>query len=610
MKKPSKNDNLDDKVAKAEITMSAFMAEHNVPFLQADHLIECCKLMFPDSAIAQGMSFKRNKAAYVMQQGIAHYERLTIVDICREQKFSIIIDESTDVSTAEVLAVVVRFLDEKRAKVVDTLLDLVEVGDGTSAGLFTAVKKLLANNEIPISNVVGFAADNCSTMMGTEAGFQALLKKEIPSVFVLGCVCHSFALCANAASNRLPSWLEAFIKSVCFYFSRSSKRSHQFQLIQDVVQVEKHKVLKLCETRWLSRQAVIERILEQWDALQLFFQTEAPVDKVDGASQILHTMNTPGTKHMLAFVGYVLGKVNNMNIEFQSEYYRLHKLYSSVTSEYRSILRMFIKDDVLREVPLADIDPADTRMHKKLSCIQLGGRCEGQLMLQPLGEKEAQFRTDAVAFLKELCLQIRNRFPLSDKSVVAHMQLLDPCKALDENKPSIIPLAMNFASIVPNSKLDRLSDQWNDLSLYAKQFENLIQKEPAVFWLALKQVTDGNEKPKFDILTDLMCTLLTLPHSSACVERVFSQVNIVKTKQTNRLLCQTVSNRILAKQAVSKHSCCYTWVPGSRLVEDVREGRCRKRYVTSVQLKEGITSHALDEADVVDIDVGNLHLFQ
>ena len=294
---------LDEKIARAELGLVAFMAEHGTPFLQADHLIDCCKKIFPDSAIAQKMTLKRSKAAYVMQHGIAHHERQDIISICKSKKFSILIDESTDVSTSQMLAIVVRYLDVEKCAVVDSLLDLIEVDDGSGLGIFNAVKKLLTTtHDIPLNNIIGFAADNCATMMGSDNGFQAHMRKEIPHVFVRGCVCHSFALCANAASNRLPSWLEAFIKNVCFYFSRSSKRNHQFQLIQEVVQVEQHKVLKLCETRWLSREAVIDRIIEQWDALHLFFQTEAAVDKVDGAGQILQVMNTAGTKHMLLFV--------------------------------------------------------------------------------------------------------------------------------------------------------------------------------------------------------------------------------------------------------------------------------------------------------------------
>ena len=88
----------------------------------------------------------------------------------------------------------------------------------------------------------------------------------------------------------------------------------------------------------------------------------------------------------------------------------------------------------------------------------------------------------------------------------------------------------------------------------------------------------------FDVLSELMCTPVALPHSSACVERIFSQVNIVKTKQCKKLMCETVSNRLLARQAVKKGGACYTWNPCDNPVEDMREGRCRKRYEETLQL--------------------------
>ena len=132
-----KDVSLEDKVAKAEICLTAFMAEHSTPFLQADHLVECCKRMFPDSIIAQKMTLKlkRSKASYVMQHGIAHHERQRLISKCQRQKFSVIIDESTDVSVSQILAVVVRYFDEEKCEVVDSLLDLVEVADGTAEGL-------------------------------------------------------------------------------------------------------------------------------------------------------------------------------------------------------------------------------------------------------------------------------------------------------------------------------------------------------------------------------------------------------------------------------------------------------------------------------------------
>lgn len=279
-----------------------------------------------------------------------------VASICKKNKFSIIIDECTDVSVSQVLAVMVRHYDARQCKVTDALLDVVEVDDGTGEGLYKSVKEMLQRKEIPLQNIIGLACDNCSTMMGANQGFQAYLKKDIPHVFVLGCVCHSFALCANQASNTLPPWLESFVKNICCYFARSSKRQHQFEMIQDVVQTPKHKMLKLSQTRWLSRGSVISRILEQWDALQLFFQGEARTDKVDGAAQIHKTMINPGTKHMLLFLNYVISKVDKMNTEFQSQHFRLSKLYSVISDEYRSILGLFVREEIIQSQKISYID--------------------------------------------------------------------------------------------------------------------------------------------------------------------------------------------------------------------------------------------------------------
>ena len=94
-------------------------------------------------------------------------------------------------------------------------------------------------------------------MMGERSGFKKLLKDDIPSVFIMGCICHSMALCASHAVNFLPSYLETFLKDVSSYFSGSSKRKRDFMAIQQVVTVVPHKMVKLSQTRWLSREKVI-----------------------------------------------------------------------------------------------------------------------------------------------------------------------------------------------------------------------------------------------------------------------------------------------------------------------------------------------------------------
>ena len=47
---------LDRQVTAAEVYFAAFIAEHNLPFLAADHFNKLCKVMFPDSDIAKRFS--------------------------------------------------------------------------------------------------------------------------------------------------------------------------------------------------------------------------------------------------------------------------------------------------------------------------------------------------------------------------------------------------------------------------------------------------------------------------------------------------------------------------------------------------------------------------
>ena len=282
---------------------------------------------------------------------------------------------------------VVRYFDSNKDDIVDALLDTIKVENGTAQHLYQAVKSLLKKRGIPFENIVGFGSDNCPTMMGERSGFKKLLKDDIPSVFIMGCICHSMALCASHAVNVLPSFLETFLKDVSSYLSRSSKRKRDFMAIQQVVRVVPHKMVKLSQTRWLSREKVLSTVIEQYDALILYFEKECKTDKVDGVRKIFDTLTNCGIKHMLLFLQYILQKVNAINTEFQSEQFRLHQLYTMITSEYKSILNCFIKEEILLAKNLSEIDPQDIRSQKPISDVYLGGQCFSQLLNDSLQDE-------------------------------------------------------------------------------------------------------------------------------------------------------------------------------------------------------------------------------
>ena len=105
-----------------------------------------------------------------MQESIARQEKLYVNKICFDNKFSFILDESTDVSVNQILAIVIRYYDEQKRKTVDALLESIEEENASGKGLYTAVKNFFTERNIPLAHIIGFAS-YCSAMIGVNSGF-------------------------------------------------------------------------------------------------------------------------------------------------------------------------------------------------------------------------------------------------------------------------------------------------------------------------------------------------------------------------------------------------------------------------------------------------------
>lgn len=126
--------------------------------------------------------------------------------------------------------------------------------------------------------------------MGHNSGVQKKLLDFNSDLYVLGCTCHSLNLCSSSACSKLPNSLEELTKDIYSYFSDSSKRIEAFTEFQLFTNTNIHKILRLSQTRWLSLQTVVNRILEQWPALTLFFSNEVLVEHVTKAKHIQNAL--------------------------------------------------------------------------------------------------------------------------------------------------------------------------------------------------------------------------------------------------------------------------------------------------------------------------------
>ncbi|CAH1114758.1 unnamed protein product [Psylliodes chrysocephalus] len=101
----------------AEIKITGFLTEHNISFNSAEHLTSLIKSCFPDSKIAQGMSLGRTKAAQISKNEIGACAEEEIITYLKCNKFRLIIDESTDISSVKTMCICVRFFHPKVCRV-------------------------------------------------------------------------------------------------------------------------------------------------------------------------------------------------------------------------------------------------------------------------------------------------------------------------------------------------------------------------------------------------------------------------------------------------------------------------------------------------------------
>jgi hypothetical protein len=493
---------LEKQAKEAEIRIAAFIAEHNIAFRSSDHLIELIKNVCPDSKVAAKMTCDYTKCSALINNVIGKTNFENLICKMKTNKFSIMVDESTDRCAEKHLAVIVRTCTDN-FDVKDEFLCLLDVTDSTAGGLYSTLTNFFNEHDIPYrTNMIGFAADGTNTMMGANNSLQSLLKKDVPNLFIMKCVCHSLALCASYASEKIPDDVENLIKNIYTYFKYSSKRQIEFKNFQRFTEVKPHKLLKPCQTRWLSLHACISRVLEQWPALQLYFQAEYLLD--DNAKHIFDKM-TPVNKLYLQFLNHILPTIQDMNVEFQSEKPKLHYLYSRIETAFRTILDCYIDPKYFKTKNVTELQYRNPTNYTKIENVYFGADCSAALSDPKKAglsrEDIDSFRVNCLNFYVECANQIYTRFPFNTSNIQAikNLQFLDPSKIQDTQ--SLVVVA-NFFESSMNLNLTELDREWRKLRNTDIPTSVGGKTRPSLdFWREVGNLKKGDDEPAFPLIT-------------------------------------------------------------------------------------------------------------
>lgn len=149
-----------------------------------------------------------------------------MLDRVRESGFfSVMIDESSDVSVHQNLVLYIRYLEESlgRLDAKTSFMGIRQLASANSNSIREEVVKILSDKGLEISKlkIVGIATDMASVMTGCKAGVVKQLKDLSPSLLSTHCIALRLALSCGSAADQI-SYLVKFQEILYFLFSTST----------------------------------------------------------------------------------------------------------------------------------------------------------------------------------------------------------------------------------------------------------------------------------------------------------------------------------------------------------------------------------------------------
>ncbi|XP_053960547.1 uncharacterized protein LOC128864816 [Anastrepha ludens] len=466
-----------------------------------------------------------------------------------DAKFSLIVDESTGIAITKLLGVVINYYSISRSLVVSTFLSIVEIDSGDSICISEALLKELNKWKLDAKNVIGIGTDNASVMVGSHKSVYVELKKHSPDLLLIKCVCHSVQLAVNYACKQfMPEDLEYLIYETYNWFSKSSHRQSAYRQIYELMNNDKTplKIPRVCETRWLSIETAVSRVIDQWEELKLHFSIAAIDEKCTKAKMLQSMYNERINYLYLLFLRPILKDMQRVNQSFQSKKPDSTKLLKDLLIAIKSLKHTIISPDDDINVLNSDFESYVKRD------LYLGYAFEKELKTLSLDRtEESQVRIKCTDFCIELIHQLKKRIP-DNFEVLNKIDLFSVGNVLRAKKESIIELLIFFKV----EDVDNLKRQYDNLQY--NTWQNVENTEK--FWAEVYNYKDSTFTNPYKELASLALKILSLPWSNAEVERLFSQVNLIKTKLRNRMNCTVLSSILAIRYGLRRQGkCCFDY---------------------------------------------------
>ncbi|XP_037805541.1 uncharacterized protein LOC119599716 [Lucilia sericata] len=503
----------------------------------------------------------RTKCTKIIENVLCPYFKKELIADIGDSVFSLLIDESTDVSMKKQLGIVVCYYSESSRCIVNTFLKLVELEDSTASAITKAILLTLNEFNVNLKKFKGLGTDNANAMVGANKGVIAQLKKKNSNIILVPCVCHSVQLAVSSASKCMPNEIEYLISESYNWFAKSPSRQNSYQSLYLSLNNGQEPLVRACDTRWLSIEVAVKRIVDQWFELKAHFNEVSSKHQCHKAKH-LSELYTDYNLAYLLFLKPVLAEVQKVNKSFESNSADPTKLFSDLKCLLQSLCSQIV-------IPDENFDSLSSPLEQFLkSSPQFSYKFElymrDKIKNGIINENSEQLiRQKCRSFLIKLIEQLRQRLP-ANMDTLRKIDFLSVDNSLKIVKP-------NTFSHIKNEKYNYTADE---ITMIEAQWRNLLNykwtytESTVDFWVEVREFKNALQENPFTELLQFVFSFLVLPFSNAEVERLFSTMKIVKTKQRNRIKLKMLNALLNIRCSLKRlQKCCHDFEISDDLIK-------------------------------------------
>ena len=195
-----------------------------------------------------------------------------IAAIRHSERFSLQLDETTDIGSDAQLIVFVRYFDSN--DFVEQFLFCRPLAKNiTGEEIFKKVDFFFEEHQLQWSNCVSVCADGAPAMMGSNNGFMSFVRRKNNSISVVHFLLHRENLATKEIQENLAIVFKEVV-SVVNYIKSRPLNTRLFRALCDEMEAELSGLLFHLTVRWLSRGKLLERVATLRDETHAFLKEQ------------------------------------------------------------------------------------------------------------------------------------------------------------------------------------------------------------------------------------------------------------------------------------------------------------------------------------------------